>query len=110
NISTLSLHDALPISERRLQPSRLPRPGARRPARPAALRPDRRRQRLLLVHHRRTRPALERRRPESPEDRARLGLRGGAERAHPARLSLAALAVLEHASRAGLARVLLLGR
>ena len=57
-----------PATEGELQPRRLPRRGARGAARAQALRADRGRQRLLLVHHRRTRPALERRRPEPAED------------------------------------------
>ena len=50
-----------PAPEGELQPRRLLRRVADHPPRAQALRADRRRQRLLLVHHRRAQPALERR-------------------------------------------------
>ncbi len=55
----------------------------------AALRDDRRRQRLELVHHRRRRSAVERRRPEPAQGRPRLGLRGRRHRTGAPRLSAA---------------------
>src|SRR5207253_9544558 len=76
-------------TEGQLQPRPLSRPGARRASRAQALRVDRRRQRLAVVHHRRARPSLGRRRPRPAQGRAPLGVRGRLPRAHPPPLKTA---------------------
>src|SRR6185437_1785612 len=73
-----------PAPEGQLQPLWLPRSGARGPACAQALRLDRGRQWLLLVHHWGSEPALERRRPRPAQGRARLRFRGRQDWADPA--------------------------